>query len=327
MDLVDRLRLERPVVQAGMGGGLAGARLAAAVSAAGGLGTVGIYPDARRLLAELRRARETAGAGPPIAANLLVPFTRPAHVDACIEAGVDAVVLFCGRAPRHVRRLRDAGIVVLQQVGTPDEARCAIADGADALIAQGREAGGHLLGIEPTLEVLPKALEVAGDRPVLAAGGIAGRESARAALAAGAAAIVAGTRFLLTDECGAHPGYKRRALGATRTVETELFSVGWHDRHRVVPNAATERWGDGPPAVLAINRALAPAIQRLPARLAAATTRFQRPSIPFFGPGAALEGMDERLLEVTPLYAGECAREITTIVAAADAVAALDPGL
>ena len=272
-DLTDRLRLERPVVQAGMGGGLAMAELAAAVSNAGGLGTVGILPDARAFAAQLERARALAP-GRPVAANLLIPFTRRAHAEACIEAGVDAVVLFCGSAPRTVARLRAAGILVLQQVGTPEQARRALADGADGLIAQGVEAGGHLLGVEPTRAFLPRALEIAGGRPVLAAGGVASREDVAALLGAGAVAAVAGTRFLLTDECAAHPAYKARVLGAQRTLDTLLFSVGWHDRHRVVPNAATARWcaraPSGPAAVVAANRVLAPLVRRLPASLAVA---------------------------------------------------------
>src|SRR5690242_6567240 len=99
-----------------MGGGLSMAPLAAAVSGAGGLGTVGILPDPRAFAAELRKARALVADG-PLAANLLLPFARRAHFDACAEAGVDVVVLFCGRAPEGVARLRRAGILVLAQVG------------------------------------------------------------------------------------------------------------------------------------------------------------------------------------------------------------------
>lgn len=321
-------RLDHPVVQAGMGGGLARAGLAAAVSNAGGLGTVGILPDPRSFAAELRRARELTG-DRPLAANLLVPFMRKAHVEACVEARVDLVVTFAGPAPRAAARMRDAGIAVLAQVGTPEQARRALDDGADGLVAQGVEAGGHLLGVEPTLAFLARALDLAGGRPVLAAGGIASADATRRALDAGAAAVVAGTRFLLTEECGAHPGYKQRVLGATRTLDTLLFSAGWSDRHRVVPNAATERWcarsERGPAAVVALNRALAPAVRALPPSVAAATLRRQRPGVPLFTPAAPLAGMDERLLEAAPLYAGTCAREITSIVPAADAVRDLSP--
>jgi nitronate monooxygenase len=324
----DRLGLEHPVVQAGMGGGLSGARLAAAVSNAGGLGTIGILPDARAFEAELRKARSLAP-GRPLAANLLLPFARQAHANACVAAGVSVVALFCGSAPDLVARLRRAGVFVLQQVGTVGQAQRAIADGVDGLIAQGIEAGGHLLGEEPALSALERILAVADGRPVLAAGGIHSAAGTRAVVEAGAAAAVAGTRFLLTDESGAHPAYKQRVLGARRTIDTLLFSVGWSDRHRVVPNAATDRWcarsERGPAAVVALNRALAPALQRLPPRLATATLSRQRLTLPLYGPAAVLEGMDERLLDVTPLYAGVCAAEIHSVIPAAQAVAELTP--
>jgi NAD(P)H-dependent flavin oxidoreductase YrpB (nitropropane dioxygenase family) len=187
---------------------------------------------------EIVRARALAP-GRPVAANLLMPFVTKDHVHACVKGGADCVVLFCGFDAGLIGQLRDAGVLVLQQVGTHAQARRAIDDGADGLIAQGVEAGGHLLGVEPALEFLPTALEVAEDRPVLLAGGIAEGADVRRALATGAAAGVAGTRFLLTDECAAHPAYKQRVLGATETVETLLFSLAWYARHRVVPNAAT----------------------------------------------------------------------------------------
>ena len=118
-------------------------------------------------------------------------------------------------------------------------------------------------------------------------------------------------------------------LGATRTLDTLLFSVGWSDRHRVVPNAATDRWcardERGPAAVVALNRLLAPALRRLPPAAATATLRLQRVGVPLFSPAVVLEGMDERLLDVAPLYAGVCARDINQVVPAAEAVRALDP--
>lgn len=327
---MERLQLQHPVVQAGMGGGLSGAPLAAAVSNAGGLGTVGIVLEPRAFHDELRRAR-TLAPGRPVAANLLLPFARPAHVAACIAAGVDVVVTFCGSAPEAVARLRAAGIMVLAQVGTPEQLRQAVADGVDGLVAQGIQAGGHLLGVQPTEAWLVQALTLVPDgMPVLAAGGIATRTDTRSALDAGAAAVVCGTRFLLTDECAAHPAYKQRVTGATRTLDTLLFSMGWSDRHRVVPNAATDRWcaraERGPAPVVAANRVLAPLLQRLPPAMATVTLPYQRVGIPFYGPAAPLAGMDERLVEAAPLYAGRCARGITTVIPAADAVRELAPG-
>jgi NAD(P)H-dependent flavin oxidoreductase YrpB (nitropropane dioxygenase family) len=324
MDLLDRLSLEVPVVQAGMGGGIAGAELAAAVSCAGGLGTVGISGP-KAFAAELRRARELAG-GRPVSANLLLPYTRRAHVRACIEAGVGSVSLFFGFDRRVVDELRAAGIAVLHQVGTVDGARRAVADGADALVAQGLEAGGHLLATEPLRDFLPEALAAAGGRPVLAAGGIHDGPTARAALDAGAAAVWCGSRFLLTEESRAHQAYKARALGAPGTVETKLFGLSWPERHRVLPNAATQRWGPGGAvgrAAAMATAATAPLARVLPLGAAGPLASVQRLGVPLYGPAPPLAGQPERLLDVTPLYAGACVRSITRIVPAAEAVRAL----
>jgi nitronate monooxygenase len=306
-----------------MGGGLATAGLAAAVSGAGALGTVGMMADPRAMAAELREANERAP-GRSIAANLLVPFTRAGHLDACMSPKADVVVLFAGFSRSITERLRQAGILVLHQVGTVPQAKRALHDGADGLIAQGVEAGGHVLGTRPSMRVLEDVLAVAGSRPVLLAGGICDAGRADAALQAGAAAVVSGSRFLLTDECRSHRAYKARATKAPRTIITELFGLGWPLRHRVVPNAATERWGD-PGAIKAFNRLTAPLLRRLPASAAIKLAPLQRASMPFYGPGAFLEGMDERLVEVMPLYAGECVREIDEVVPAAEAVKRLTP--
>lgn len=325
MDLLDRIGIDVPVLQAGMGGGIAGAKLAGAVSRAGGLGTVGILPP-EPFAAELRRARE-ASDGRPVSANLLLPFTRRGHVEACVATGVGSVSLFFGFDRRLVAALRDEGIVVLHQVGTVDEVRRALGDGADAVIAQGDEAGGHLLGREPAAAFLPRALEAADGAPVLAAGGIADASDVRRALDAGAAAAWCGSRFLLTDESRAHPAYKARALGAGRTIETKVFGFGWPDRHRVLPNAATERWGGGPlgAAAAVLNAATRPLARVVPASMATRMLPLQRAGLPLLGPQPPLAGMDERLLEVAPLYAGECVARIPSVVTAAEAVRALDP--
>ncbi|MGO9835736.1 MAG: NAD(P)H-dependent flavin oxidoreductase [Polyangiaceae bacterium] len=327
MDLLGRLRLERPVLQAGMGGGLATAELAAAVSRAGGLGTIG-FAGTKQLAREVRRARELAPRR-PVAVNLLLPFRRPSHIEVCVAEKVDAVVLFFGFDPGAVARLRAAGILVLHQVGTVEEARRAIAEGADALVAQGREAGGHLLATKSARAFLPEALEAAAGRPVVLAGGIADADDVRAALAGGAAAVLCGSRFLLTTECPAHPEYKRKVLGATRTLETTLFGVGWPARHRVVPNAATDRWcaPDGTPRriVRALTRMSASLARVAPLDRAGLLPRLQRVAIPLFGPEAPLEGADARFVEITPLYAGTCVQRIGAVVSAEEAVRALAP--
>lgn len=329
MDFLDRFGLDCPVVQAGMGGGVAGAELASAVSAAGALGTVGMLaPSAfASVLAQARRRAP----GRPVAANLLVPFITSAHIRACVDADVRLVVLHGGISLRWMRRLRERGVAVFVTVGTAQEARRALAGGADGLVVQGLEAGGHLLGVEPLRDALPRVLSVADGVPVLAAGGVADAVDVRRLLDAGAAAAVAGTRFLLTEESAAHGEYKRRVLAAEETLSTMLFGLGWPLRHRVIPNAATERWcrADelGPRmARLASRLSAPPGIgQVVPLDVLGTLLKHQRPGLPLFTPGAPLAGMPARTVDSAALYAGDTVRRLNEIIPAAEAVARLTP--
>jgi NAD(P)H-dependent flavin oxidoreductase YrpB (nitropropane dioxygenase family) len=327
MDLLDRLGLERPVVQAGMGGGVTGPELAGAVSAAGGLGTVAIMGP-RAMAGALRAARDRAS-GRPVAANLLVPFANDAHVQACIDGGAALVVFHGGLGTRWYGALRDAGVLVFATVGDAGQARSAIAAGADGLVAQGVEAGGHLAGEQPLDVLLPHVLDVAAGRPVLAAGGVADAVDVRRLLDRGATAVVAGTRFLLTDESQAHPAYKDRVLRADRTLRTMLFGLGWPMAHRVVPNAATDRWCArselGPVWLRGLIRASTPFGRRLPERVQSSVLAMQRPGLPLFIPALPQRGMPDDSVDRCALYAGETARRIADIVPAAEAVARLTP--
>jgi NAD(P)H-dependent flavin oxidoreductase YrpB (nitropropane dioxygenase family) len=317
--MLEEAGVDLPVVQAGMGGGLAGHRLAAAVSAAGGLGTIG-FLGADRLRAEIAAAR--AATGRPLAVNLLLPFARPAHFDAASAA--DLVVTFWG-TPR-----RRTGKTWIHQVGTVDEAVAARAAGADGVIAQGVEAGGHVRGTTPVLELLAMVrAALPDDYPVLSAGGVAAADDVRAHLDAGADAVVCGTRFLLSEESGAHPAYRARLIESTETVVTELFGAGWPAPHRVVANQATARWlrrdPRGPGWMRAIHRATAPALSRVPVALQQRLAGSQRPGSPMLGPVAATADGPENLIEAGPLYAGECIDRIHEVRPAGALVAALTP--
>ncbi|KLO44094.1 oxidoreductase [Mycobacterium nebraskense] len=326
MDIGDRLRLDVPVAQAGMGGGLAGAALAAAVAEAGGLGTLGLATP-RQLRASIDQVREQAP-GRAVAVNLLMPFVHRAHVAVCVDAGIDVAVLAFGEKRGLVQHLRDAGIFVFVMVGTAAQAGAAIGWGADGLIAQGREAGGHLVGTIPALQFLPQALTAAGGRPVFLAGGIAAGADTRAALAAGASGVVAGTRFLMTHEANANREYQRRVANADKTIETNLFGLSWPLRHRVVPNAATRRWcrGDGWAKALpaSINSASRP-LAALGYFDTGTLMRLQSPGRPLFTPLAPLAAMPDACVDHAALYAGETALRISELTSAAHAVADLSP--
>jgi nitronate monooxygenase len=311
--LLERIGVEAPVVQAGMGGGIAGHELAAGVSEAGGLGTIGML-DPAALGEELAAARRLTAK--PVAVNLLLPFARRHHWTAA--TGADVVVTFWGRPTRRTDR------VWLHQCGSVEEALAAHAAGADAVIAQGVEAGGHVRGRLPALELLDR-MRVALPRgyDVLVAGSIAGADDVRVALEAGAVAVVAGTRFLLSNESRAHREYKQRLLDARVTVLTELFGAGWPQApHRVVPNAATERWltrnARGPSVVRLLNRLSNPIVSRASSSLAGRAAGAQRPGIPIYGPAPPVEGRPRRMVDVAPLYAGESVTDIRVLRPAAE---------
>ncbi|MBX5470257.1 MAG: nitronate monooxygenase [Thermoleophilaceae bacterium] len=315
-DLLARLGVELPVVQAGMGGGISRHELAAAVSEAGGLGTICTLPP-DTLRGELRSARERTSK--PIAVNLLLPFARRAHFEAAAEA--DVVVTFWG-GPRR----RTAG-PWLHQCGSVAEARAAHAAGADGVIVQGVEAGGHVRGVEPALELLARVRDaLPSGYPVLVAGGLADARDVRAALDAGAHAAVLGTRFLMSEESRARPAYKQRLLEARETVLTELFGFGWPAPHRVIWNEAAERWltrEDRTPGWLrALNRASAPLgrlafVERLAARVPPS------PSLPLLSPLPPTDGAPKALLDAGPLYAGESVARIQDIRPAGELTRAL----
>jgi hypothetical protein len=164
---LDVRSLDAPIVQAGMGA-VARHELAAAVSEAGGLGTIA---GARApIAAEIAAAHRLTGR--PIAVNLLLPFVRSGDAEA--SAAADVIVTFWG-TPRRL-----AANTWIHQCGSVEEATAAAAAGADAVIAQGVEAGGHVRGTTPMLELLER-VRAAVKIPVLAAGGIIDAEGVRAA--------------------------------------------------------------------------------------------------------------------------------------------------
>lgn len=303
--LLERLGVELPVVQAGMGGGIARGELAAAVSEAGGLGTIGILPP-RALGEELTKARQLTGR--PLAVNLLLNLARAKHWEVAREA--DVVVTFWGR-PR--RRTEGAW---LHQCGSVEEARAARDAGADGVIVQGVEAGGHVRGTTPALELLAQTKAALPDGyPLLLAGGIADAADVRRALDAGAEAAVLGTRFLMSDESGARLAYKQRLMESRETVLTELFGLGWPAApHRVAWNEAAERWlrGDarGPGWVRVVNRLTGPALSRLPDSLQGAAIARQSADVPFLSPQPPSDRAPRTLLDSGPLYAGETVARI-----------------
>jgi nitronate monooxygenase len=239
---------------AGMGG-VARSALVAAVCNAGGFGTLGMVREPPNLIAdEIARVRERTTA--KFGVNL-IPAATPAElleaeVRVCLEMRVPSVTLFWDLAENLVRRLSGAGVTVLCQVGTAAEAEAAVRAGAQAIIAQGYEAGGHVRGLTALSALLPD-VAAAVDVPVVAAGGIVDGAGMAAARALGADGVMLGTAFLATQESFAHDYHKARivAAQADETIHTDLFQINWPRGAmvRVLQNSATrgER-GDPSPA-------------------------------------------------------------------------------
>jgi nitronate monooxygenase len=315
--ILERLGLDKPIVQAGMGGGISRHELAAAVSEAGGLGTIAVN-GASAIRKELAAAR--ALTDKPVAVNLLLPFARRSWFREASRA--DAVVTFWGR-PRR----RTPG-VWLHQVGSVDEARAAHAAGASGVIVQGVEAGGHVRGDTPALELLDQ-VRTALPRgfPLLLAGGIATRADVDRALAAGAEAAVAGTRFLMSQESRAHPDYKDRLVSADRTVLTDLFGLGWPAVHRVVPNEATDRHlgavGEVPWSNRTLNRVSARGGRYVPDPVQRRLVARQRPGSRLLTPQAVTDDRPTSLVDAGTLYAGETVTRVDALLPTAQIVASL----
>jgi NAD(P)H-dependent flavin oxidoreductase YrpB (nitropropane dioxygenase family) len=239
-----RLGVELPIFSAPMGGGTAGPALSAAVSNAGGCGLLGLggvpAPAVPELIAATRAATKR-----PFGAGLLLPLLDPAALEACLAADLACLVLFWGDVAPYVARAHARRIKVIAQVGSLAEAQAAARAGADAVIAQGFEAGGHVRGTTSLGALLPAVVSALRPLPVLAAGGIATGAGVAAALAAGAQGVVLGTRFLASPEASATDEYKRRLVAAKAedTVHTMLFDVGWPGApHRVIRNRAVAEW-------------------------------------------------------------------------------------
>lgn len=168
--------------------------------------------------------------------NFLMPFIDRGAVEVAASKA-KLVEFFYGEPDRTLIELvHEGGALVCWQVGSREEAQEAVAAGCDLIVAQGREAGGHVRGSLALLTLLSQVLDVVGV-PVLAAGGIGTARAMAAALAAGAAGVRVGTRFVAAQESRAHPEYVEAliASSAEDTVLTLTFSTDWPDApHRVL---------------------------------------------------------------------------------------------
>jgi nitronate monooxygenase len=234
------LGIEQPIVQAPMA---AIPGLAAAVSNAGALGmlTLTWSDDAGAVV------RETAAQTTrPFGGNLVLIDDQHRRLDQALAAGLRIVSFMWGDPSGYIGPVHDAGGIVLHTVGTAEEARRSVAAGVDVIVAQGREAGGHVWGTIGTLPLVPAVVDAVAPVPVIAAGGIGDARGVAAVLALGAQAAWLGTRFLLAEEMPIHEDYRRRLIAAAETdpqLYPNLYEVGWPDSpHRALRNSTANMW-------------------------------------------------------------------------------------
>lgn len=243
--LTDLLGCKYPVLCAGMGG-VARYKLAAAVSNAGGFGCLGMVREQPEFIRE-EVMRYRALCKKPFAVNLIPAATPPAllrdQITECISLKVSYLVLFWDVDKDIVQRCLDNGITVMHQVGSRQDAEAALEAGAQVLIAQGIEAGGHVRGNTALFGLLPEICAIS-PVPVVAAGGITTGSALAAALALGAQGVSCGSLFLTTTESNAHDFHKREIVRANAADTTLCYDFyrNWPIKAavRVLKNAITE---------------------------------------------------------------------------------------
>ncbi len=210
--ICEMLGIKYPVFQGGMAW-VADASLAAAVSNAGGLGLISsINAGTEAVRNEIRKCKELTDK--PFGVNIMLQAPNAGEIaQMVIEEGVRILTTGAGSPAQYMQAWKDAGIKVIPVVASVALALKMQAAGADAVVAEGAESGGHV-GELHTMPLIPQIVD-ALDIPVVAAGGICDGRGAAAAFMLGADAIQVGTRFLSAEECTAHEEYKQKILKAT----------------------------------------------------------------------------------------------------------------
>jgi enoyl-[acyl-carrier protein] reductase II len=243
--LTELLDIEHPVMLAGMGG-VSYHRLVAAVSEAGGIGTLGASTmRTEQLPVEMAKVRELTAK--PFGVDLLtaVPGQVEAGLDDVIKGGATIFVAGLGVPRDVVDALHDASVLVGSMCGKVRHAVSAVAGGCDFVVAQGTEAGGHT-GTVATMALVPQVVDAVGEQvPVVAAGGLFDGRGLAASLALGADGVWMGTRFIATPEARSVDGYKEALLGTAEdgTVVTRAYTG---KTCRVVRNEWTQYYDEHP---------------------------------------------------------------------------------
>ncbi len=243
--LTELLEIEHPVMLAGMGG-VSYHRLAAAVSEAGGIGTLGAASMSEEVM-DVEMATMAELTDKPWGVDLLtaMPGDMAAQVQRIIDSGARIFVGALGVPREVIAMCHDAGVLVVNMCGRVHHAVLAVEAGCDIVVAQGTEAGGHT-GRVATMPLVPQIVDAVGGKvPVVAAGGIVDGRGMAAALALGADGVWLGTRFIATPEARVSIGYHDALLAAdeNRTTVSRAYSG---KPMRVLSNTYTEYFDHHP---------------------------------------------------------------------------------
>ena len=243
-DFTSLAGIDLPIVQAPIGSAST-PELVAAVSNAGGLGVLSLTwrspNEARELIHQTKSLTDK-----PFGINLVLLWDPAERLTIALEEGVPVISLSWGDPGPWIEQIHAAGALLVHMVGTTAAAVAARNAGADAIVAQGYEASGHVEGQTSIMALLPELVDAVAPVPVLAAGGIGDGRGLAAALCLGASGVWMGTRFLLSDEADAHRDYQGWLLnaGASDTIHTTLFRGGWPQNTplRTLPNHSLQLW-------------------------------------------------------------------------------------
>ena len=241
MKLNKLLNIEYPLIQGGMAN-IATGEFAASVSNAGALGLIGAGGmDTATLKKNIEICRNLTDK--PFGVNVMLMAPNIADIiDMLCEEKVAFVTLGAGNPVPHIEKFHNAGIKVIPVVPNVKLAKRIEAAGADALVVEGMEAGGHV-GQQTTMALMENVLPQITKIPVLVAGGISDGRALAAALLMGAEGVQIGSRFLLTTECPAHPAAKQAIIDAT---DTDSTVTGFSRGHgvRCLKNAFTQKFSE-----------------------------------------------------------------------------------
>ncbi|MCI8489264.1 MAG: enoyl-[acyl-carrier-protein] reductase FabK [Lachnospiraceae bacterium] len=237
-EITELLGIEYPVIQGGMAW-VAEYHLAAAVSEAGGLGLIGAASAPPEIVREqIRKVKELTEK--PFGVNVMLMNPNAAEVaQVVVEEGVKVVTTGAGNPAKFMELWKQAGVKVIPVVASVAMAKIMEKSGADAVVAEGTESGGHI-GAATTMTLVPQVVD-AVNIPVIAAGGIADGRGVAAAFMLGAKAVQMGTRFVVAKESIVHANYKERVIKA-KDIDSEVTGRSTGHPIRVLRNKMTREY-------------------------------------------------------------------------------------